>query len=123
MLLKNFGVTRHGRVVFYDYDEISYLTDCNFRDIPEPLYPEQELSAEPWYSVGPNDIFPEEFPVFLFPDRKVRQIFSEMHGDLFTADYWRSVQQEVRNGKMMDVLPYRKHLRFERRRPRYQSVA
>ncbi|WP_461536258.1 bifunctional isocitrate dehydrogenase kinase/phosphatase [Spongorhabdus nitratireducens] len=115
MLLKNFGVTRHGRVVFYDYDEISYLTDCNFRKIPEPLYPEQELSAEPWYSVGPNDIFPEEFPVFLFPDPRIRRMFTEIHGDLFTADYWRGIQDEIRNGRMMDILPYRQNLRFGRK--------
>ena len=65
MLLKNFGVTRHGRVVFYDYDEISFLTEVNFRHIPPPRYPEDEWSAEPWYSVAPNDIFPEEFATFL----------------------------------------------------------
>ena len=34
MLWKNFGVTRHGKVVFYDYDEIEYITDCNFRRVP-----------------------------------------------------------------------------------------
>ena len=65
MLFKNFGVTRHGRVVFYDYDEICYMTECNFRQIPPPRYPEDEWSAEPWYSVAPNDIFPEEFATFL----------------------------------------------------------
>ena len=94
MLLKNFGVTRHGRVVFYDYDEITYLTECNFRKIPEPLYPEQELAAEPWYAISDNDIFPEEFAVFLFPDLTIRQMFIEMHGELFTASYWQSVQKK-----------------------------
>ncbi len=112
MLLKNFGVTRHGRVVFYDYDEINYLTECRFREIPEPLYPEQELAAEPWYSVGENDIFPEEFPVFLFSDVRVRQQFSQLHGDLFTARYWQGVQDEIRKGKMMNVFPYRRSRRF-----------
>ncbi len=62
MLFKNFGVTRHGRVVFYDYDEICYMTECNFRQIPPPRYPEDEWSAEPWYSVAPNDIFPRSSP-------------------------------------------------------------
>ncbi|WP_330925535.1 bifunctional isocitrate dehydrogenase kinase/phosphatase [Candidatus Sororendozoicomonas aggregata] len=112
MLLKNFGVTRHGRVVFYDYDEISYLTECCFRDIPEPLYPEQELAAEPWYSVGENDIFPEEFPVFLFPDARIRQQFRQLHGDLFTARYWQGVQDEILKGKVMNVFPYRRSRRF-----------
>ena len=114
VLLKNFGVTRHGRVVFYDYDEISYLTECNFREIPEPLYPEQELSAEPWYSVAANDIFPEEFPVFLFPDVTVRKLFNQLHGDLFTAQYWRSVQQQIIEGQVMDVFPYRRCRRFKK---------
>lgn len=108
MLLKNFGVTRHGRVVFYDYDEISYLTEVNFRDIPEPRFPEDEMSAEPWYSVGPHDVFPEEFPRFLFTDRKQRKLFKEMHGDLFTASYWRSLQDAIREGKVIDVYPYKR---------------
>ncbi len=108
MLLKNFGVTRHGRVVFYDYDEISYLTEVNFRDIPEPRYPEDEMSAEPWYSVGPHDVFPEEFPRFLFTDLKQRKLFTKLHGDLFTAKFWRGLQDAIREGKVIDVYPYKR---------------
>ena len=96
MLLKNFGVTRHGRVVFYDYDEIS-------------LYPEQEMASEPWYSVSPNDVFPEEFPVFLFADIKHRRQFCKMHGDLFDASYWQGLQQQIKDGQVIDVYPYRRH--------------
>ena len=106
MLLKNFGVTRHGRVVFYDYDEISYLTEVNFRHIPEAMYPEQEMSSEPWYSVGPHDVFPEEFPVFLFADIRLRRMFTQMHGELFDADYWKGLQQQILEGKVIDVYPY-----------------
>ncbi|SFU68607.1 bifunctional isocitrate dehydrogenase kinase/phosphatase [Halomonas korlensis] len=112
MLLKNFGVTRHGRVIFYDYDEVSYLTECNFRHIPEPMYPEQELADEPWYSVGPNDIFPEEFGPFLFADVRLRKLFFELHPELFDADYWKSVQQAIRDGRVIDVYPYRNKQRF-----------
>lgn len=108
MLLKNFGVTRHGRVVFYDYDEICYLTEVNFRKIPEPRFPEDEMSAEPWYSVGPHDVFPEEFPRFLFTDIKLRKLFKELHGDLFTAQYWQSLQEAIRQGKVIDVFPYKR---------------
>lgn len=108
MLLKNFGVTRHGRVIFYDYDEISYLTEVHFRDIPEALYPEQELSSEPWYSVGPNDVFPEEFPTFLFAKVEQRRLFNKLHGELFTAAYWQGIQETIRSGKVMDVFPYRR---------------
>lgn len=117
LLPKNFGVTRHGRVVFYDYDEIVYLTECHFRAIPQPVYPEQELAAEPWYSVAVNDVFPEEFPVFLFPDPRVRQLFIQLHGELFSPDYWRSLQQAIVRGEVMDVFPYRRSRRFVRAQP------
>lgn len=108
MLLKNFGVTRHGRVVFYDYDEISYLTEVNFREIPEAMYPEQEMASEPWYSVGPNDVFPEEFPVFLFADAGHRKLFTRLHGELFEASYWRGLQEQIKAGQVLDVYPYRR---------------
>ena len=114
MLLKNFGVTRHGRVVFYDYDEICYLTEVNFRVIPEARYPEDELAAEPWYSVAPNDVFPEEFGTFLFNSERLRSIFNEHHADIFDPEYWRSVQNSVRNQAVMDVFPYRSKRRLHR---------
>jgi len=108
MLLKNFGVTRHGRVVFYDYDEICPLTDVNFRLIPEARYPEDEMASEPWYSVAPLDVFPEEFPTFLFADMGLRRLFKELHGDLYRAEYWQSLQAAIRTGKVIDVFPYRR---------------
>ncbi|HCV40329.1 MAG TPA: bifunctional isocitrate dehydrogenase kinase/phosphatase, partial [Pseudomonas sp.] len=108
MLLKNFGVTRHGRVVFYDYDEISFLTEVNFRHIPPPRYPEDEMSGEPWYSIGPHDVFPEEFPPFLFADIGQRRLFSRLHGELYDADYWKGLQAAIREGKVIDVFPYRR---------------
>lgn len=108
MLLKNFGVTRHGRVVFYDYDEICFLTEANFRRIPQARYPEDEMSSEPWYSIAPMDVFPEEFPPFLFADKQQRQLFSELHGELYDADYWKSLQEAIRAGKVIDVFPYRR---------------
>jgi isocitrate dehydrogenase kinase/phosphatase len=114
MLLKNFGVTRHGRVVFYDYDEICYLTDVNFRAIPEPTTPEQELAAEAWYTVGKSDVFPEEFRRFLFGRPHIKQLFTELHGELFDPEYWRGLQAAIREGQVMDVFPYRRKKRFLR---------
>jgi isocitrate dehydrogenase kinase/phosphatase len=114
MLLKNFGVTRHGRVVFYDYDEICYLTDVNFRAIPEPSTPEQELAAEAWYTVGKSDVFPEEFRRFLFGRPRIKQLFTELHGELFDPAYWRGLQAAIREGQVMDVFPYRRKKRFLR---------
>jgi isocitrate dehydrogenase kinase/phosphatase len=106
LLTKNFGVTRTGRVVFYDYDELCFLTDCNFRTMPEPTTPEQEMASEPWFSVRENDIFPEEFPKFLRIPDFAQQAFLKVHGDLFRAEYWQGVQQRLRAGEVPEVFPY-----------------
>ncbi len=112
LLTKNFGVSRHGRVIFYDYDEIDLIVDCHFRKIPEPRFPEDELAAEPWYSIGPKDIFPEEFLPFLFGKPKLRKIFLKHHADLLDVNYWQSVQQDILNGHYSHVFPYSKEIRF-----------
>ncbi|HEY5718147.1 MAG TPA: bifunctional isocitrate dehydrogenase kinase/phosphatase [Motiliproteus sp.] len=114
MLFKNFGVTRHGRVVFYDYDEITYLTECNFRRVPPPRYPEDELASEPWYSVAPNDVFPEEFAAYLASRQDVRRLFFARHKEIFDAAYWQSLQQAIIGGEVVDVFPYRRKKRFPR---------
>jgi isocitrate dehydrogenase kinase/phosphatase len=112
MFLKNFGVTRQRRVVFYDYDEICYLTECRFRNIPAAPYPEYEFSDEPWYSVGPKDVFPEEFATFLLSDPRVREAFIELHRELLDADYWTQKQAAVSEGCFEDVFPYPEAKRF-----------
>ncbi|WP_077279118.1 bifunctional isocitrate dehydrogenase kinase/phosphatase [Thioalkalivibrio denitrificans] len=114
LLFKNFGVTSSGKVVFYDYDEICYLTECNFRKIPPPRTPEDELSSEPWYAVGPHDIFPEEFPTFLTTDPQQRRLLRELHPELFDYSYWQQRQKEVENGVYGDVFPYPRRVRFPR---------
>lgn len=113
MLLKNFGVTRHGRVVFYDYDEILFLTECRFRRIPAPRRPEDEWSGEVWYHVEPNDMFPEEFTRFLIGDPAIRAIFHRLHGELFDADFWKARQERIRQGEIVSVFPYPQQARFE----------
>jgi isocitrate dehydrogenase kinase/phosphatase len=112
MLFKNFGVTRYGRVVFYDYDEIAYMTDCVFRTIPEPRTPEDEMSAEPWYTVGPMDVFPEEFGPFLLTDARVRRTFMARHADLLGPDFWNRAKQRILDGHIEDVFPYPETIRF-----------
>ncbi len=107
LLTKNFGVTRHGRVVFYDYDELCFITDCNFRDLPQATTPEQEMAAEPWFSVRENDIFPEEFPQFLSLPGCARASLFERHADIFSASYWRGMQEKLRAGEIPEVFPYR----------------
>jgi isocitrate dehydrogenase kinase/phosphatase len=112
MLYKNFGVTRHGRVVFYDYDEIEYLTDCNFRDIPQARNEEDEMSAEPWYPIGKHDVFPEQFEKFLLGNAKIRHYFLKHHAQLLTRAYWQSHKERILAGVVEDVFPYPQHIRF-----------
>ncbi|HRI93909.1 MAG TPA: bifunctional isocitrate dehydrogenase kinase/phosphatase, partial [Accumulibacter sp.] len=112
MLWKNFGVTRYNRVVFYDYDEIEYMTDTNFRVIPEAPYPEMEMSDEPWYSVGRHDVFPEEFARFLLGSPKVRSAFLKYHRDLLNVEFWQTAQEKIRAGHVEDFFPYPEELRF-----------
>lgn len=113
MLFKNFGVTRHGRVVFYDYDEICYMTEVNFRNIPSPRFPEDELASEPWYSIAENDVFPEEFRYFLCTDPRIRSVLENLHGDIFIPDYWRGLQQRILKGYVEDVYAYKQSQRFQ----------
>ncbi|WP_322056733.1 bifunctional isocitrate dehydrogenase kinase/phosphatase [Paraburkholderia sp. J63] len=117
MLYKNFGVTRHGRVVFYDYDEIEYLTECNVRVVPEPRNEDDELSAEPWYSVGPRDIFPETYRTFLLGDTRVRRYFLEHHADFFDPALWQESKARLLAGEVPDCLPYDAAVRFRERYP------
>ncbi|MGK5612830.1 bifunctional isocitrate dehydrogenase kinase/phosphatase [Proteus sp. G4445] len=112
MLFKNFGVTRHHRVIFYDYDEISYMTDMNFRAIPPARYLEDELASEPWYSVAENDVFPEEFRYFLCCDKQVCHYFEAQHRDLLSPEYWQQQQQRIKQGYIEDVYAYPQSKRF-----------
>jgi isocitrate dehydrogenase kinase/phosphatase len=112
MLWKNFGITRHGKVVFYDYDEIEYITDCKFRTVPAPRNEEDEMSGEVWYSVGPKDVFPETFGPFLLGNPAVRGIFMQHHADLLEASFWQGHKDRIQAGHVHDVFPYDKEKRF-----------
>jgi isocitrate dehydrogenase kinase/phosphatase len=106
LLLKNFGVTRHGRVTFYDYDELCLVTDCVFRHMPTPRGPDEELAAEPWFYVGQNDVFPEEFLQFMGFTELQRRAFLEEHREVLTADFWLGLQKRHVSGEVLDVFPY-----------------
>jgi isocitrate dehydrogenase kinase/phosphatase len=106
LLLKNFGVTRHGRVIFYDYDELCLVTDCNFRNLPRAREDEEELRADPWFYVAENDVFPEQFIPFLAMDAGLKRLFLEVHADILTAEYWRTVKAQHQAEEIPDVLPY-----------------
>ncbi|WP_137895285.1 bifunctional isocitrate dehydrogenase kinase/phosphatase [Ramlibacter sp. 2FC] len=123
MLWKNFGVTRHGKVVFYDYDEIEYLTDCNFRRVPPPRCEEDELSGEVWWNVGPRDVFPETFAPFLLGNPAVREAFMKHHADLLDAEFWQSHKQRIQQGHVYDVFPYEQDKRFHLPRARAKAPA
>ena len=112
MLWKNFGITRHGKVVFYDYDEIEYITDCKFRKVPAPRNEEDEMSGEIWYSVGPKDVFPETFGPFLLGNDAVRQVFMKHHAELLEAGFWQTHKERIQAGHVFDVFPYEQDKRF-----------
>jgi len=115
LIWRNFGLTRYGRVLFYDYDEVEYLTDCVFRTIPPPPTPEAELAPEAWYAVGPQDVFPEEFEPFLLGDARVRDVFLRHHAELLTPKFWQESQRRVADGEIVDFFPYKEDVRFSRR--------
>ena len=112
MLWKNFGITRHGKVVFYDYDEIEYITDCNFRKVPQARNEEDEMSGEVWYRVGPKDVFPETFAPFLLGNPFVREVFMKHHAELLDAAFWQSHKERIQAGHVYDVFPYDQGKRF-----------
>ncbi|MEZ5500177.1 MAG: bifunctional isocitrate dehydrogenase kinase/phosphatase [Steroidobacteraceae bacterium] len=109
LLLKNFGVTRLKRVIFYDYDELCRVTDCSFRDIPQAAHPEDEMLAESWFYVGDNDVFPETFINFLAFTDAQKDLFLRVHGEILTAAFWRGIQQRINAGEALDVVPYNAH--------------
>lgn len=112
MLFKNFGLTRLGRVVFYDYDEIQRMTEMNFRAIPPAPNEEAEMSSEPWYPVGPNDVFPEEFGYFLLGNPRVRAAFLKYHADLLDPSWWQAMREQSAQGRIGDIFPYEASRRF-----------
>jgi len=115
MLFKNFGITAGGRIVFYDYDEISYMTEVSFRRIPSAPNPEDEMSAEPWYPVAANDVFPEEFGPFLMSGGRIGERFLEYHRDLLSPEFWNATKTRIESGQIEDVFPYADAARFVRR--------
>lgn len=112
MLYKNFGLTRQNRVVFYDYDEIEYVTDCVFRDIPEARNEEEEMASEPWYPIGKHDVFPEQFGRFLLGNSRIRHYFMKHHADLLTRAWWQAHKDRILAGEVQDIFPYPQHIRF-----------
>jgi len=106
LLLKNFGLTRHGRVTFYDYDELCLVTECRFRDLPAARTGEEETAAEPWFHVGDRDVFPEEFLYFLGLKKDLREAFVAAHAEILTAEFWRDLKRRHEAGEVLDVFPY-----------------
>ncbi|WP_322995855.1 bifunctional isocitrate dehydrogenase kinase/phosphatase [Castellaniella sp.] len=117
MLYKNFGVTRLGRVVFYDYDEIQRMTEMQFRRIPPAPNEEAEMASEPWYPVGRNDVFPEEFARFLLGDARVRSAFMKHHAALLDAQWWQECRHRAAQGRIEDIFPYASARRLYPQKP------
>ncbi len=106
LLLKNFGVTRNKRVIFYDYDELCFVTDCKFRDMPVPRDIEDEMRADAWFYVGEHDVFPEQFIAFLAMGAELKELFLRVHSDVLSAAYWRRIQQRLQAGELLEVVPF-----------------
>jgi isocitrate dehydrogenase kinase/phosphatase len=113
LLYKNFGVTRYGRVAFYDYDEIEYLTDCEIRRVPPPRDEEDEMASEPWYRIGPKDIFPETYKAFLLGNDRIRELLLKHHADLFEPSMWQSYKDRLLAGEIPDFIEYDQSLRLK----------
>jgi isocitrate dehydrogenase kinase/phosphatase len=123
MLWKNFGVTRNGKIVFYDYDEIEYITECRFRKVPDARSYEEEMSGDVWYTVGPKDVFPETFGPFLLGNPTVREVFMKHHAELLDASFWQAHKERIAAGHVHDVFPYGREKRFAARARRAQEAA
>jgi isocitrate dehydrogenase kinase/phosphatase len=113
LLYKNFGVTRYGRVAFYDYDEIEYLTDCEVRHVPTPRNEDDEMASEPWYRIGPKDIFPETYKTFLLGNDRIKQLLLKHHADLFDPAMWQSYKDRLLSGEIPDFIEYDHSLRLK----------
>ncbi len=122
---KNLGVTRHGKVVFYDDDKIKYLSGCNFRKVRAPRNEEEEMSRETWYRVGPKDVLPETFAPVLLGNSAVREVFMQHHADLLDPEFWQSHKERIRAGHVHDVFPHEqsKRLRMTRQTEREAEAA
>lgn len=112
LLLKNFGVTRHGRVIFYDYDELCLVTECRFRELPEARDDDEEMHHGAWYYVGDDDVFPEQFTEFLGLPRRFRETLIARHGEIFTVPWWHQLQSKLDAGHFFDIPPYREEVRL-----------
>ena len=112
LLIKNFGVTRNERVVFYDYDELTEIRNCNFRDLPVAQSVEDEMSATPWFPLGPNDVFPSEFSSFLGLSGELREVFMEAHSELLEASWWNGVKNRILAGEIFSIYPYSRRSRL-----------
>jgi isocitrate dehydrogenase kinase/phosphatase len=110
LLLKNFGVTRNGRVIFYDYDELCLVTECNFRDLPRADSIEDEMRADAWFYVGEDDVFPEQFANFLGLSAEHLQVFLDHHADILTAEFWRDLKRRHKRSEVLEILPYPRSL-------------
>src|SRR5690606_26291118 len=112
MMTKNFGLTRQKRVIFYDYDEIEFLTDLNFRDKPKAESYDQIYASEPWYDIGDKDVFPEDFKRFMIGREDVKEYFFKYHEQLFDPSFWRGIQNRIRSGEFIHAFPYPESIRF-----------
>lgn len=106
LLLKNFGISRTGRAIFYDYDELCLVTECRFRALPSARNDDEEMHHGAWFHVDEHDVFPEQFPRFLGLSQAQREALLAAHGEIFDVRWWLALQERLRSGGYADVPPY-----------------
>ena len=119
----NCGVTSRRRIVLFDYDDIESLLDINFREKPLPHNQIDELIPDEDRIVAySNDFFMDEMKTFMGIPKSLQGVFNQIHGDLFKVDFWHKMQQRVRRGDILDIIPYDRERQFTSRfRDKYQK--
>jgi isocitrate dehydrogenase kinase/phosphatase len=74
--------------------------------MPEPRTDAEEMSAEPWFSVGLHDVFPEEFERFIGLSGDHWATFMRHHADLLEVDFWQRTKERLQAGERIDIVPY-----------------
>lgn len=102
---RNYGVSSLRFVYLFDYDAVEPLTDIKIRTNVDREDGEEDL---PEWVFEEGDIFlPEELEVHLrLPDRNLKRLFREAHGELLTTDYWQKMQQRLEEGLVPRVRTY-----------------
>ncbi len=113
---RNYGVSRYRKVYLFDYDALEPLGEVKIRSNQDRFDGEEDIPD--WYFEEGVVFLPEEMEVGLcIPNRHLRRLFREAHGDLMTTAYWERIQREIQDGKVPPVSVYPDERRLRRTAP------